>query len=242
MTAFDGVSDEVLVAEARALLAEADKIEKEAETMKERASREKWDVADRCHALSERGWGTRKIGEAIGVSHRTAGVWTAMVERYLSTLRPVFGEAYIEVFGSAGKDATYERHARAFLKTATPEKVADIIQTAPLRAKVSQAQQIAYDKVERKAERAFRESVGDETADNLDREAVLRDAEIELFKARRSIINTLRKISEAGSDLPDAWREDFLRTVDDVDLKVSALRDLLTGMTIDDLDRLLEEV
>lgn len=137
--------------------------------------------------------------------------------------------------------AVAQRHARSVLRQAPAEQIAEMLSDPAVRAKVSKAQHIAHERVEQGARQAVRESIGDAADDALTQETILNDAELELFKARRCVITTLRKVNDAGGDIPDAWREEFLRTLDDLDAKVAVLRDLLTGISVDDLDRLLAE-
>lgn len=175
--------------------------------------------------------GNREIGQWFGKSE----FWVRDV-----VMRVTNASARSERY-AVRKEASDRASAKQVLRESTPEQLAELLSTPQIRATVSKAQQIAHENVNERARKVFRESVGDDVADDLEREALLQDAEAELFKARRAVINTLRKVNEASNEIPDAWREEFLRTLDDLDMKVAALRDLLTGISIDDLDRLLAE-
>lgn len=143
-----------------------------------------------------------------------------------------------------GGEEIVERDNRArtkkLLREAPPEQIAEMLNEPEVRAKVSRAQEIAHEKIERRARTAEREALGPETDDALRGQQILRDAEAELFKARRALIETLRLLNNVDvGELPDSWREEFLRTLDDLAAKVELGRSLMTGTLDEELDKLL---
>lgn len=171
-----------------------------------------------------------QVAERVGKS----GTWCRRLVQWGTSPQSTADTPFAEESGRVA-----QRHARSVLRNAPPEQIAELLDDPTVRAKVSQAQQIAGEKVEQRSEQTFRESIGDDLADNLALEKELRDAEAQLFAARRALIGTLKVLHPNAADLPDAWREEFLRTVDDVGQKVDMLRSLLTGVTDDELDQLL---
>lgn len=132
-------------------------------------------------------------------------------------------------------------HAKTVLREAAPEEIAEMLAEPEVQAKVSQASQIASEKRERKSREKEREALGAEADDELREQQTLRDAEGELFKARRATVEMLRLLNQSTeAGLTDSWREEFLRTIDDVEAKLGLARALLVGDLAKDLGDLLE--
>lgn len=132
-------------------------------------------------------------------------------------------------------------HARGVLREAPPEQIAEMLSDPEIRAKVSHAQDIASSNLQARSRKAERQALGERESDDLAEQQILRDAEAELFKARRALIETLRLLNQASATLTDSWREEFLRTFDDIGAKVDLGRGLLVGALDDELDNLLAE-
>lgn len=174
------------------------------------------------------------IGLAIGKSE----FWVRKIVQWSTTAIPGSDDL---PFGGETKRESVDRSAtRKTLRDSTPEQIAEILSEPRVRANVAKAQDIAYSKVERESREKQRESVGEETSERLDAQQRLHDAEAEIFKARRGLIETLRILNEVGADtVPDSWREEFLRTLDDIAAKIEVGRAFLSGSFDDALDELL---
>lgn len=212
---------ETLAREARRFLDEGD-------SSYEKAAERMWRLR------TEHGWTFQQIADAVSRPRGTVATYVEAYRRHDDEPAETFSPFLPEK--RAAMDAA---SARKVLREAPPEQIAEMLDEPAIRAKVSRAQEIAHEKVEQKSRETFRENVGGEVADDLTHEKKLQAAEAELFAARRAVIGTLRSLHAIGSDMPDAWREEFLRTVDDVAQKLDMLRGLLAGVTDDDLDRLL---
>lgn len=141
---------------------------------------------------------------------------------------------------AVGRDRSEAGATRKVLANADPEQIAEFLSDPTIRAKVSKAQDIAYSKVEQKSRQAQRKAIGERASDDLDRDQQFRNAEAELFKARRGLIETVRLLNTVGvENLPDSWREEFLRTFDDITAKVDIGRSLLVGSLDEELEKLL---
>jgi hypothetical protein len=140
------------------------------------------------------------------------------------------------------KGQVAQRHARSVLRDAPAEQIAEQFLSDPaIRAKVSQAQDIAHSNLEKRSREAERQAIGEEAYDGLEEQNNLHRAEAKLFEARRALIDTLRLLNQSGAALTDSWREEFLRTFDDIGAKVELGRGLLVGALDDELDELLAE-
>lgn len=131
--------------------------------------------------------------------------------------------------------------AKRVLRESPAEQIAEMLVEPGIRAKLSEAHEIAQRAVRERSRQAETEALGEDISAALDQQQTLRDAEAELFKARRSVIETLRLLNEAGDALSDSWREEFLRTFDDIAAKLDLGRGLLLGSLDDELASLLTE-
>lgn len=150
-----------------------------------------------------------------------------------------------------GKDTgeRQTRQTRQVLRESTPEQVEQIVASLPPEtvAKVAKAVSREYEKrgeqAKKVSEAAFRDEVGDAFADDLAEEQRLRDAEAKVFEARRALRDMLALLNDADLDaMRDSWREDFLKTLDDLSTRVDMARSLLSGTLEEDLARFLSEV
>lgn len=139
--------------------------------------------------------------------------------------------------------------AKQVLREATPDQTDDLVASLPQEAvaKVAKAVSRNYERrgeeAKRQSERDFREAVGDELADDLNEEQRLRDAETKAFEARRSLRDMLALLNDANTEtMRDSWREDFLKTLDDLATRIDLARALLTGTLDEDIARFLAEV
>jgi hypothetical protein len=132
---------------------------------------------------------------------------------------------------------------KSSLRDAPPEQLADLLDDPSIRANVARAQAIAGQRVEAQSYQAQREAIGQRESDQLEQHARYQDAEAELFKARRGLIEYLRILNAVGvGDLDDAWRESLLSTLDDLSAKIEMGKALLGGEIDDaDLTALLED-
>lgn len=139
--------------------------------------------------------------------------------------------------------ARQKRQAKQILRQASSEEIAETYLSDPdVRRKVHEAQDIAHANVTQRSREAEREAVGADIQDALTDQQVLRDAEAALFRSRRGLIDMLRFLNDHAGEIPDPWREEFLRTLDDVAAKVDLGRSLLTGGSFeDDLNQLLSK-
>lgn len=132
------------------------------------------------------------------------------------------------------------RHTRSMLRQAKPSEIAeDLLSDPDIRRKIQQAQDVASNKMVRDAQHAERKALGDDASDALVHQQTLRNAEGELFKARRAVIQTLRLLDAARAELDDPWREEFLRTFDDIIEKCELGRDVLAGDLQEGIEQLL---
>jgi hypothetical protein len=132
---------------------------------------------------------------------------------------------------------------RSSMRDTPPDELADLMDDPKTRANVARAQAIASERVEAQSYRAQREAIGQRESDQLEQHARYQDAEAELFKARRGLIEYLRILNAVGvGDLDDAWRESLLSTLDDLSAKIDMGKALLGGEIDDaDLTALLED-
>lgn len=140
------------------------------------------------------------------------------------------------------------RQAKQVLRESTPEQVAEIVASLPAEAvaKVSKAVTSHYEerhqKARAEASARLREELGDNLADGLIEEQRLRDAEAEAFTARRSLRTMLSHLNAAELDqMPAAWREDFLKTLDDLSQRIEIAKSLLSGTLDEDIEAFLAE-
>ncbi len=174
--------------------------------------------------------GYGRVAIAIGKSE----TWCRDIVRWstnpLNTATPFAGE-YSRVKASLTKSS---------LRDAPAEDIAAMLDDPQVRANVAKAQNIASAKVIKRSYEAQREAIGQSESDQLEQHARFQDAEAELFKARRGLIETLRILNEIGAeDLPDSWREEFLRTLDDLAAKIDLGRSLLAGSLDEEFEKLL---
>ena len=132
---------------------------------------------------------------------------------------------------------------RSSLRDAPPEEIAEMMADPKIAANVARASSIANERVEEKSRERFRESLGERNHDELEQHVKYQDAEAELFRARRAVIETLRLLGQFEmSELPDSWLEELLRTFDDIAGKVAMGRALLEGSLNESaLEKLFEE-
>ena len=176
--------------------------------------------------------GYREIGEWFGKSYE----W---VRKIVSWDTSVKGTGTDRPF-SEPTGAVAVRHTRSTLKSAKPSDVAeDLLSDPQIRKTLQRAEDIRANKMVREAQRAERQALGDEASDALVHQQTLRNAEAELFKARRAIIQTLRLLDVAKLEVDDSWREEFLRTFDDIIEKAELGRDLLVGDLHEEITELL---
>jgi len=181
----------------------------------------------------------REIDRSLGYSG--TGNWSRDLVRW-STSAPGPGAPATPWANTEPNEAREERAAKRVLRDSSPEQIAEQFLSDPaVRAKVSHAQDIAHSNLQKRSREAERQAIGEEASDDLAGQQTLRDAEAELFKARRALIETLRLLNQAGATLTDSWREEFLRTFDDIAVKVDLGRGLLVGALDDELDNLLAE-
>lgn len=185
------------------------------------------------------------------LSNRAIGEWFGYGESWVSdVVARVTNPRGREEARRKQDEASNRAKAKRVLSEAAPEQIAEQFLSDPvIREKVYEAQNLTsagYEQRGRQAaersEKKFREDVGEEVADGLAYQDQLRQAEAELFRARRGLLESLRILNTAGtSDIPDSWREEFLRTTDDLATKLGFLRTLLTGANDEDLAGLLAE-
>lgn len=144
---------------------------------------------------------------------------------------------------SEPQGAVAKRHAKSSLRDAKPREIAeDYLADPQIRKNIQKAQDIAADKMVREAKKAERAALGGEVVDHLAMQQLLREAEGELFKARRALIRTLQILNTtAAESLDDSWREEFMRTFEDIAEKSDMGRGLLAGDITDELAKMLAE-
>lgn len=149
-----------------------------------------------------------------------------------------------------GKDTERRQtdQAKQVLRESTPEQVAEIVASLPAEAvaKVSKAVSTHYqergDEAKKEAAKKLREDLGDHVADGLLEEQRLRDAESKYFDARRSVRDGMVLLNACDLDaIPDSWREDFLKTIDDLAQRLEITKSLLTGTLDEDIEAFLAE-
>lgn len=180
------------------------------------------------------------------------GANTSDIARYLSRSRTWV----VDVLAWDGKGTLYGKdterrqtnQARQVLRESTPEQVAEIVASLPPEAvaKVSQAVATHYqergEEAKKEAVKRLREELGDHLADGLLEEQRLRDAEAKAFDARRSLRDMLSLLNAADLDsMPGPWREDFLKTLDDLAQRVEIAKSLLAGTLDEDIEAFLSE-
>jgi hypothetical protein len=175
--------------------------------------------------------GYREIGEYF----KRSAAWVTQIVSWDTTVQGTKRLPFSEPAG-----AVAVRHTRSTLKSAKPSDVAeDLLSDPQIRKTLQRAEDIRANKMVREAQRAERQALGDEASDALVHQQTLRNAEAELFKARRAIIQTLRLLDVAKLEVDDSWREEFLRTFDDIIEKAELGRDLLVGDLHEELTELL---
>jgi hypothetical protein len=139
--------------------------------------------------------------------------------------------------------------AKQVLREATPEQTDELVASLPHQAVAKVAKSVSReyerrgDEAKQKSEKAFREEVGDAFADDLAEEQRLRDAESKVFEARRALRDMLAILNDSDlGAMNDSWREDFLKTLDDLAMRIDVARSLLGGTLDEDLERFLSEV
>ena len=139
--------------------------------------------------------------------------------------------------------------ARQVLRESSPEQVDALVAKLPPETvgKVAKAVSRHYEQrgaeAKQESDRAFRAEVGDAFADDLAEEQRLRDVESKVFEARRALRDGLVLLNGADLDaMRDSWREDLLKTVDDLAMRVEVYRSLLGGTLDADIERFLSEV
>lgn len=181
--------------------------------------------------------GTRQIdiAKAVGKSQQ----WVADVLAW-------DGEGTL--YGQA-TEARSIRMAKQVLRESTDEQAAEIVGSLPSHAVAKVAKAVSNEYVargqnaKRKADEALRESVGGDLIDGLTQQQRLHDSESLAFDARRALRDMLVLLNEADlDDMPDAWREDFLKTLDDLATRIDLARALISGTLDEDLARFLAEV
>lgn len=136
--------------------------------------------------------------------------------------------------------------AKQVLRESSPDQIADLLAAPEVRAKVRQADTIATNRAanlipKEASEAAFRQSVGEDAATDLDNLQTLRDISAELTKARVALNGTLHSLNDVGlGNLPDSWREEYLRAFEDIAEKCDLGRGLLTGALDAELEEILE--
>lgn len=180
------------------------------------------------------------------------GANTSEIARYLARSRTWV----MDVLAWDGSGTLYGKdterrgtdQAKQTLRESTPEQVAEIVASLPADAvaKVSKAVSQHYgerhEKARKESDEKLREDLGDHVADGLIEEQRLRDAESKAFDARRSLRDMLALLNAADLDaMPDSWREDFLKTLDDLSQRVEIAKSLLTGTLDEDIEAFLAE-
>jgi len=146
--------------------------------------------------------------------------------------------------------ASTERAARQVLREASPDEITALVdgltptQAAKIAAAADRKVQ-EHGKLERKkSETRLRADIGDGVSDALQEQQQIHDAEGELFKARRALRDAVALFTEANlEDIRDAWREDLLKTIDDLTARIEMCRIVIQGGEVndDELAALLRE-
>lgn len=236
------------------LLREAAQYLAAAEQKQSKADADKWAAAERMwKANKEEGVSQREIGTALGVSEETVRIYVNITAERPNGRWENFTEAY---YASRSGATPSEREDRAVERVARerPEVIARVVESqpkaaqaiashAPARLSVTRAADDHYERIGKQSQEKFSEAVGQDVVDGLDAEQKIRDAEAKLFEARRALRDMLALLHESDIDsLRDSWREDFLKTLDDLSMRVDVARSLLGGTLTADLDRFLAEV
>lgn len=132
--------------------------------------------------------------------------------------------------------------ARRALRDSTPEQVAEILEDPEIRRNVAKAQDLRHTEQKQRSENAYRESIGESTADALDSQQVLMNAEAELFKSRRALRDALAILRTIDpTEIRDSWLDEFVKTFDDIAAMLELGRSLVDGESVDEaIDRILE--
>lgn len=236
------------------LLREAAKFLASAEQKQSKADDDKWAAAERMWKVNkEEGISQREIAGAVGVSEETVRIYVNIITERPNGRWETFTDAYYSIRSGATpgerEERAVERVARerpeiiARVVEATPGAARAIASHAPARLSVSKAADDHYEQIEKQSREKFVESVGQDVADGLEAEQRLRDAETKLFEARRALRDMLALLHESDvENLRDSWREDFLKTLDDLAMRVDVARSLLGGTLDADLEQFLAEV
>lgn len=242
-----------MTSRAETLLREAAKYLASAEQKQSKADADKWAAAERMwKANEEEGATQREIAQAVGLSKDTVSRYVRIQHKRIAGDTRAFAELYYEIQGHTPtdrEDQAVERvlrerpHVVAEKIAAQPQAAKAIAGHKPARMALSRATDEHYADVKAESDAKFAEAVGQDVADGLAEEQRLRDAEGKVFEARRALRDALALLNEADLDaMRDSWREDFLKTLDDLAMRVDVARSLLSGTLEADLDRFLAEV
>ncbi len=142
-----------------------------------------------------------------------------------------------------GKDTERRQvdQAKQVLRESDPEQIAAILEDPEIRRNVTKAQDLRHTEQKQRSESAYREAIGPATADGLDKQQALTDAEAELFKSRRALRDTLAMLRAIDpSEFRDSWLEEFVKTFDDIVAMCQLGRSLVDGESVDEaIDRIL---
>jgi hypothetical protein len=186
--------------------------------------------------------GERQVAATMGRTRE----WVRALVRWHTNGYPGNGPFAAETPEAKGRGSV---EAKRVLRDSSPEQVEEIVAslspeaTTKLARAVSRQYEQRGNEAKRESQRAFRETVGESFADDLDEEQRLRDAESKVFEARRALRDMLALLNEADLEaMRDSWREDFLKTLDDLATRIDLARALLSGTLEEDLARFLSEV
>jgi hypothetical protein len=193
-------------------------------------------AAEKMRAAKDEGATWAEIGEALGHSKSWA-------ERIVSWHETPANSASRTAPFTEPTGVQAKRHAKVVLRDLPAEEIAETLLADPVvRAKVTRATRIAaHDDDERRtlrpadeANRAFRENVGPEVADDLEASQLLRDAEHELVRARGALAGFLKLANTIEGERPGLWVDHCRDWLDDLTEKVELARGLLDGSNVDD--------
>lgn len=183
----------------------------------------------------------RKAAEEIAAARLEGYTWPAIasgVGRSQSWCKELVAKSKIGQYSAPFSGEYSEVKARltkSSLKSAAPEELAEMMSDPKVRANVARASAIADKRVEERSYEKQRQAVGTRASAQLEAHARYQDAEAELFKARRALIEALRILNTVGiEELDDAWCDELRRTLSDISAKAKMGRAFLAGSSLDD--------
>ena len=182
----------------------------------------------------------------IGAWFDRSATWVRDIVRWHTSAQDTASLPY------SGKpsEERYERAAKQVLRGADEGTLTGIVdaltptQAAKLAAAADAKVQAHGREQRRQSETKYREAVTPGVVDDLDEQQQIHHAEAELFKARRALRDAVALLSEADVlAMRNSWREDLLKTIEDLAGRVGMCRVLLEGGTVndDELTALLQE-